>query len=32
MHSIHVGYVGIAANVHYEAILNFLLGWFGARI
>ena len=29
MHVFHVGYVGIMGNVHYNEILDFLLGWIG---
>jgi len=32
MHLLHVGYVGLAANVHYDAVVNFATGWFGIRL
>jgi len=31
-HYFHVGYVGLAGNVHYGEIGDFFLGWFGADI
>jgi hypothetical protein len=32
MHIFHVGYVGIAANIHYDAMVNFFTGWFGLHL
>lgn len=32
MHLFHVGYVGLAGNVHYDAVVNFATGWFGIRL
>jgi hypothetical protein len=29
MHVFHVGYVGIMGNIHYNEILDALLGWIG---
>ncbi len=32
MHLLHVGYVGLAGNVHYDAVANFVTGWFGIHL